>query len=532
MWILLSASVASAALDEGDRIRVWRRLVDGAETCVHTRQWVVTTTGAVCPAAGAVPSDEACFRLLAVSCAYPDRDGDGHDVRADCDDADPSVSPTEPELCMDGVDQDCDGFDDCASTELTPILDGLGYDYWVAFPFEVDDDLTGDGVPDLVAGRPYDSTYASLAGLVQVWSGPVGEGMDPTPAVTLWGAGSSPVLGYDLDTDDLDGDGIGDLVVGAPYSDGAEVAGGGFFVFHGPLASGSTATATLEVQGREYLGRMGLAVAAVGDVTGDGVGDVVAGDETYPDHLGGFHVFSGLTTGVHTTADADAVVTLTTPGSTVRPVARVGDRDGDGVDDLGVATRVHGLALFYGPLSGSQPWEAADATWTSPSAAAELGMGFAEVGDVDGDGTTDLAAGSEGVAWLLPESGPGVHTVYDAWARFDGVGPNTLQGDLVWADLDGDGAGDLAVSDAYTADPVRGVLRVFLGPFSGTYTATDAARGWIGSAAYAGLGFEVESLGDVDGDGRDDLLTEEVANASFPGGYDGAFLLVPGALLP
>ena len=73
---------------------------------------------------------------------------------------------------------------------------------------------------------------------------------------------------------------------------------------------------------------------------------------------------------------------------------------------------------------------------------------------------------------------------------------------------------------------------MFLGPFAGTYTAADAARGWIGSAPYAGLGFEVESLGDVDGDGRDDLLTEEVANAAFPGGYDGAFLFVPGALLP
>ena len=320
-------------------------------------------------------------------------------------------------------------------------------------------------------------------------------------------------------------------VVGAPYGDGAEVAGGGMFVFRGPVTSMSTDSATLEVQGLEYLGVMGQVVAAVGDVTGDGVGDVAAGEETWPDYLGAFHVFSGLATGVHTTADADATIQFTSSASTVRPVARVGDRDGDGMDDLAVASRNHGLAVFYGPVSGVQAFESADAIWTDPSPAAWFTLLFTEVGDVDGDGATDLAAGSEGTTWLLPERGPGAHTTAEAWARFDGVGPNAFQGDIVWADVDGDGTGDLATSDSYATDVVRGLLRVYVGPFAGTYGPEDAARGWVGSSEYAGLGYDLETLGDIDGDGRDDILTEEVSNGAFPGGYDGAFLLVPGSLL-
>ena len=74
---------------------------------------------------------------------YQDADGDGYGVEdkttlgvrrrrvvaavtGDCDDADETLNPGEPEVCADGIDADCDGFDNCRidATSADATLEG------------------------------------------------------------------------------------------------------------------------------------------------------------------------------------------------------------------------------------------------------------------------------------------------------------------------------------------------------------------------------------------------------------------------
>jgi hypothetical protein len=54
-----------------------------------------------------------------------DADGDGYDETVDCDDLDASINPDAAEICGNGIDEDCDGFDDICQPADN---DGDGYD--------------------------------------------------------------------------------------------------------------------------------------------------------------------------------------------------------------------------------------------------------------------------------------------------------------------------------------------------------------------------------------------------------------------
>lgn len=370
-------------------------------------------------------------------------------------------------------------------------------------------DGNGDGFGDLVVG---DSDAFTATSHAYVHAGSrKGPALAPTsvlsaPAPTVHYAGSIACAG------DVDGDGFPELLVGSPGEDGVYVYAGGPGGWAEPPAAmlqGPTGSA------------FGTSVAGVGDVDGDGYGDVVIGSPNTPMTaaspvqgsatvlLGGAH---GLSMGHAAPLGFAGIGNEEGVGNFV---AGAGDTNGDGLGDVvvyaGIGSRDPQVLLVYlGQRSGfgAMPslelqYQAASSNWMGN---ANL---LAGVGDVTGDGYPDVAmascsppnAGSEVDHVSLFFGGPGGPALVPSrLVTTDVSAMNHFGTSLAGGDFDGDGATDLAVA----------ILA-----YGSTSLAAQTYRDASGSPALATsittsdptLVFEREvAVLDVDGDGRDDLV--------------------------
>jgi hypothetical protein len=124
-------------------------------------------------------------------------------------------------------------------------------------------DLTGDGIPDILVGQPFD--FMNSNGMVRVLSG-----ADGSTVYSILGANSGDELSGGADLGDVDGDGIPDFVIGAEGFDNAATDQGVV-----TLCSGKAGSPIYAIYGSasDFLGR---GVVALGDLDGDGVSDFVA----------------------------------------------------------------------------------------------------------------------------------------------------------------------------------------------------------------------------------------------------------------
>lgn len=178
-------------------------------------------------------------------------------------------------------------------------------------------DVDGDLCADLAIGMP--ALAATGTGLLELRSGRTG--------ARLWSESiGSATTGEALAAlDDVDGDGVQDLVVGAPPGDVHGQERGRAFI-----CSGATGAILHELVAERAGVWFGAAVACAGDVDGDGCADVVVGGNR-GSAPGLVSVFSGAT--------GRELVTITEQdvredfGATV---AGIGDIDGDGRPDVAV----------------------------------------------------------------------------------------------------------------------------------------------------------------------------------------------------
>lgn len=159
-------------------------------------------------------------------------------------------------------------------------------------------DLTGNGRGDMVVGAPGETEAGSPTGSGRAHVFSDAGGRLFTLQAPVEQAGMS--FGFSVaGVADVNGDGDGDVIVGAPYASGfpAVPKSGRVFIF-----SGSTGTLLRIVQStnREDGGRFGHSVAGVADLNGDGRGDVIVGAPfedpgLTPNSCGRAYVFSGAT---------------------------------------------------------------------------------------------------------------------------------------------------------------------------------------------------------------------------------------------
>lgn len=405
-------------------------------------------------------------------------------------------------------------------------------------------DVDQDGRDDVLIGAFEEDTVASNAGAAYLFAGPLtGELQRADARWRVHGQASSAYLGSDVDIADVTGSSAPDVIIGAYRwrADGGAYSEGVVLTFDGAkLVASEQAdplnTADAVADGLSAYDRFGQAAAGIGDVDDDGSPDllVVAGrDSTLGIEVGAPYVVDG--------ASGDLVL-LDLPGEAAghdwgRSVALF-DMDGDGIRDVVIGSPGAGdpgeganagiVRVFAGTGDGfsttAQDWLGGHATH---SAGDLFGYDVASAGDFDGDGYEDLVVAArkdsrpsswEGVA--NPDECSGSISLAGAAFVYRGgpggiddvpdfVVPGRASGEYLFlarpaGDVDGDGHDDLVLgSIGWTG--AGGFAIVHGRPAASQTTVVCDQRRFTGESTFDRLGVSAVGLGDLDGDGCDEV---------------------------
>lgn len=367
-------------------------------------------------------------------------------------------------------------------------------------------DVNGDGVRDWAVGAPFNDQNRGDSGQVRVHSG-----ADGSLLLTLLGETPGDLFGTSVcGLADLDGDGRADLAVGAHAESTNGAAAGVAYVF-----SGSTGALLFSVRGAHAGDQLGFALADAGDLDGDGIDDLLVGargDDGNGTNAGAALLISGQTGLEIRRFEGSSAHDLF--GSAL---CSLGDLDGDNLPELAIGARWNdaggesagSVHVFRGSDGGALY------QLTGAKAGELFGSSVACAGDLNGDGLNDLLVGSPGSDQLGSNSG-----CVQAFSGATGAELFRWLGEVAGDALGVSVVGDADVDGDGTPDVVAGAVGSDLGGMSSGAVQVFSGATGLRLAQIAGttpgerMGHAVAMLSDLTADGRTEVLVGAYGDAN------------------
>ena len=432
--------------------------------------------------------------------------------------------------------------------------------------------LNGGSINSVASGRlvtlEHSAISDSLSSVVDAVTVPLDAIIAGSGGFVINGQNANTSSGYSVaGIGDVNGDGLTDLLVGAPASNGW--AGVSYVVFGktntsqidlGAIANGSGG---FLISGEVVNDKSGWSVAAAGDINGDGLADLLLGAPAANGLAGKSYVVFGKSNGLAVNL---SMVATGTGGFVINgqnsgdasgySVSSAGDINGDGINDLiigaaGVDNNTGASYVVFGKMDTSTinlssiVAGSGGFVVTGSNANDYSGWNVSAAGDVNGDGLADLIIGA------TADSAAGAGKSYVVFGKNNtsavrtsaieaGQGGFVINGEqsgdhsgwnvAVAGDVNGDGLADLIISA--TADSAIGSGKVYV-VFGKTNTAAvNLSAVVMGTGGFAVIGeirddrvgYGLAAAGDINGDG----LADFIVGAPYTNGANGASYVIFG----
>ena len=363
---------------------------------------------------------------------------------------------------------------DAGSMSLNPykVITGDGNDHIYIEYVAGGKDINGDGHSDLAVFAGNDDTGTST---IKIYNG--GSGFDPT----YTNENQTLSLGEWIQNmqmiDDINGDGIADLIVGDRFYNDGNATLGTVRIFYG--GSSMSISPDISFFGPSDSSNFGGSVAEIGDVNEDGLNDLLIGAADADNQNGQAYIYFNKmtrtepTTNMNLTANGDITPTRICLGGVCKSSwDQIGGGTGTGpqVAFWNASNTLTGVDNFTWAQTGGGGGGGSSVTYSTISGISTeghtdsyLGETVSSAGDVNGDGYEDFLVVAEGVVYVYLGH-PGMDETYDqnsppyatlyAPSGSNGFGLTVAGvGDIgSLTSSDADGYGDVVVCDPYASD--------------------------------------------------------------------------------